>query len=128
VLTDTLNGEDIGTLFVPHEDSIGSRKHWLAYGPRASGTLVVDDGAYRALVESGKSLLPVGLVEVRGMFSQGAVVSLEHPEKGVFARGLAGYSADELLKLRGCRSTDIEAILGYKYLDAVVHRDDLVLL
>jgi glutamate 5-kinase len=128
VLARVLGGQDVGTLFVPEEQSLGSRKHWLAYGARATGELIVDAGACKALRESGRSLLPAGLVEVRGDFGLGALVSLCDTEKNEFARGLVGYSAQDLRKLCGCRSSDIEAILGYKYLDEVVHRDDLVLL
>ncbi len=128
ILGKALSGEDVGTLFVPDGQSIGSRKHWLAYGAKAAGELHVDDGAYLAVTSKGRSLLPAGLVRVQGEFGVGALVSLVHPEKGVFARGLAGYSSEELGKICGCRSSDIEALLGYKYLDEVVHRDDLVLL
>lgn len=128
VLRAALDGEDVGTLFVPHDDSMGSRKHWLAYGGRASGQLVVDEGAYRAIFAEGRSLLPAGLVEVRGNFGLGALITIQSPEKGEFARGLVSYSAQDLRKLCGCRSTDIKARLGYKYIDEIVHRDDLVLI
>ena len=128
VLRKSLTGQDVGTLFVPAAQTIGSRKHWLAYGARAVGELTVDDGAYRALHEQGCSLLPAGLLQVQGNFGLGAMVSLAHPEKGVFARGLASYSADDLRKICGCRTSDIEALLGYKHFDEVVHRDDLVIL
>lgn len=127
-LRETLNAQDIGTLFVPEGQSIGSRKHWLAYGAKAAGQLTVDQGAYRAIGQEGRSLLPAGLVQVNGNFGLGAVVSLATSENGVFARGLASYSADDLRKICGCRTSDIEALLGYKYLDEVVHRSDLVIL
>lgn len=127
VLTSALSGDDVGTLFVPRSETLGSRKHWLAYGAKTAGELVLDAGAHKALLEQGRSLLPAGLLEVRGDFGLGALVALCDAEKGEFARGLVSYSAQELRKLCGCRSGDIEAILGYKYLDEVVHRDDLVL-
>lgn len=128
VLRESLEAQDVGTLFVPAGPTIGSRKHWLAYGAKAVGELTVDDGAYRALHQEGRSLLPAGLLQVQGNFGLGAMVSLAHPEKGVFARGLASYSADDLRKICGCRTSDIEALLGYKHFDEVVHRDDLVIL
>lgn len=127
VLRAALRGEDVGTLFVPQNDIIGSRKHWLAYGGRPSGALVVDAGACRAVASEGKSLLPAGVVEVRGDFGLGALVTLASADKGEFARGLVSYSAQDLRKLCGCRSSEIKARLGYKYIDEVVHRDDLVL-
>jgi glutamate 5-kinase len=128
ILNRILAGDDVGTLFVPESDAIGSRKHWLAYGGKAAGELVVDAGAYKAISEEGRSLLPAGLVDVRGDFGLGALVAVVDADKGEFARGLASYSAQDLRKLCGCRSSDIRAKLGYKHLDEVVHRDDLVLL
>ncbi len=128
VLTKSLRGGDIGTLFVPAPARMTSRKHWLAYGPRPAGQLVVDDGARRAVVEQGKSLLPAGVVEVEGDFGLGDIVGLVDSQGTEFARGLAGYRADDLRRIKGQQSADIEATLGYKYLDEVVHRDDLVLL
>ena len=121
-----LRGDDIGTLFVPAR-RLKSRKHWLAFGPRPAGRLEVDGGARRALIDSGRSLLPAGVVRVLGSFERGDIVALEC-ENHEFARGLVAYSAAELGALAGKQSTDIEAILGYKYLDEVIHRDDLVLL
>lgn len=128
ILLSTLTGQDVGTLFVPKPQSISSRKHWIGFGAKPAGELVVDAGAFDALHKTGGSLLPVGLVEVRGNFDRGALVSLVTAEKAEFARGLVSYGATELRKLCGCRSDEIGAKLGYKYLDEVVHRDDLVLL
>ncbi|HUH01393.1 MAG TPA: glutamate 5-kinase [Kofleriaceae bacterium] len=128
IITETLGGDDVGTVFVPPGPVLKSRKHWLAYSSRPTGTLVVDEGARRALVEQGKSLLPAGLLGVEGDFEQGDLVSIVTAERTEFARGLAGYRADELHRIRGARTADIAASLGYKYLDEVIHRDDLVLL
>jgi glutamate 5-kinase len=128
VITETLGGEDVGTVFVPPGPALSSRKHWLAYSSRPAGAVVVDDGARRALVEQGKSLLPAGILGVEGDFGQGDLVSIITGDRTEFARGLAGYSAKELGLIRGSRTTDIGATLGYKYLDEVIHRDDLVLL
>jgi glutamate 5-kinase len=107
---------------------MSSRKHWIAYGARSAGRLVVDDGAHRALTREGRSLLPAGIVEVEGGFGLGDIVSLVTRQGIEFARGLAGYAAADLKRLKGLQSSDIEATLGYKYLDEVIHRDDLVLL
>jgi glutamate 5-kinase len=127
-LTAALSGADVGTLFVPSRERMSSRKHWIAYGARPTGRIVVDDGARRAIAELGRSLLPAGIVEVVGGFELGDIVSLMGPDGGEFARGLAGYPAGDLRRLKGLQSSDIEATLGYKVLDEVVHRDDLVLL
>ena len=128
VLTRLLDGEDLGTLFIPAAARITSRKHWLAYGARPAGQLIVDDGARRALVDEGRSLLPAGIVEVAGDFDLGAIVSLVDRQGTEFARGLAGYRAADMRLITGTQSADIEAALGYKYLDEAIHRDDLVLL
>ena len=128
VLRDTLAGADLGTLFIPSRERMSSRKHWIAYGARPVGQLVVDEGAYRAVGSKGKSLLPVGIIEVKGTFEQGDIIGLVSEQGIEFARGLAGYSAADLRRLKGLQSADIEATLGYKYLDEVIHRDDLVLL
>ena len=127
-MSETLAGADIGTLFVPSSARISSRKHWIAYGARPSGRVVVDDGAYRAVAERGRSLLPAGIISVEGGFGLGDIVSLVTRQGVEFARGLAGYRAEDLRRLSGLQSADIEATLGYKYLDEVIHRDDLVLL
>jgi glutamate 5-kinase len=128
VLRDALAGEDLGTLFVPSRERMSSRKHWIAYGARPAGRLVVDDGAHRAVARQGKSLLPAGIAEVQGAFEMGDIVALVTHQGLEFARGLAGYGAADLRRLKGLQSTDIESTLGYKYLDEVIHRDDLVLL
>jgi glutamate 5-kinase len=128
VVVETLNGRDLGTLFMPQASRMSSRKHWIAYGGKAVGRLVVDEGARRALVEDGRSLLPAGIVRVEGEFDLGDVVILATEQHGAFARGLAGYRSEDVRRIMGRHSADIETTLGYKYLDAVMHRDDLVLL
>jgi glutamate 5-kinase len=128
VLSAVLGGADIGTLFLPSPGRLASRKHWIAFANRPSGAVVVDDGARVALIDKQKSLLPSGIREVRGRFALGEAVSVIDPQGVEFARGLAGYSSEEVERIRGKRSADIEAVLGYKYLDEVIHRDDLVIL
>ena len=128
VLTRTLAGDDIGTLFTTSEAVMSSRKHWIAYGAKPTARIVVDAGARAALSDRGRSLLPAGVTSVAGEFGLGDIVSLVGADGIEFARGLAGYSARELERIKGLQSADIEATLGYKYLDEVIHRDDLVLL
>ena len=105
-----------------------ARTAWIAHALKPKGTLVVDAGARAALLERKKSLLPSGLREVKGNFSHGDPVDLCDEGGDVFARGLAAYGADELRKLAGKRTSQIEATLGYRGLDEVVHRDDLAVL
>ena len=127
VVERVLAGEPLGTLFVPHVDKLGARKHWIAFTLKPAGAVVVDDGARRALVEGGKSLLPSGVREVRGGFGPGDAITVMDAAGHELARGLASYGADEAARIAGKKSAEIEAILGYKRTDELVHRDDLVL-
>ena len=129
IVSRVLAGEDLGTLFLPAgQRELSSRKHWIAYGAKPAGTLVIDDGARRAVIEHGKSLLPAGIKEVRGEFALGDTVSVISSTGTELARGLIAYPADELRSIAGLQSTQIEARLGYKSIDEAIHRDDLVIL
>jgi glutamate 5-kinase len=123
-----LRGEPVGTVFAPGTERLSSRKGWLAAAARGKGTILVDPGARRALVEQGRSLLPSGVKGVDGHFGVGDPVDIAVDRGRPFARGLAGYAADELRRIAGLKTSEIEGALGYKYLDEVVHRDDLVVL
>ena len=127
VLVEVLGGDDVGTLFVPGRAKLSSRKHWIAYGAKPAGKLVIDDGAARALRDGGKSLLPAGIVSVDGDFELGDTVSIVTRDGAEFARGLAAYGGSDLRKIQGLQSADIEARLGYKSIDEAIHRDDLVI-
>lgn len=120
--------EETGTLILPEENRLASRKHWIAYNLKPSGEIVVDQGAYDALVQKGKSLLPSGLKEVRGSFGVGECVRCLDLQGREFARGLVNYSAQELGQIKGLHTSRIEKVLGYKAYDEIIHRDDLVLL
>ncbi len=128
VIVAALQGEEVGTLFLPSGIGINRRKHWIAYTLRPSGRIIVDDGARNALVKKGKSLLPSGIVRVEGRFERGACVRLCGLDGIEFARGLSDYSSGESTRLAGCKSSEIEGILGYHYGDVIFHRDNLVLL
>jgi glutamate 5-kinase len=125
VLERVLDGEPVGTLIAARR-GIGTRKHWIAFAAPPGGELVVDAGAAEALTRRGKSLLPSGLREVRGAFGPGESVRVLDPEEREVARGLVCYSAEDLRRIAGRKSSEIETILGYKYYDEVIHRDDLV--
>jgi len=116
-----------GTLVLPVADRLARRKHWIAYTLKPGGALVVDEGARRAILGAGRSLLPSGLREVQGSFGVGACVRCLGPDGVEFARGLVSYSAAELDRIKGRHSRDIEGLLGYKVSDEIVHRDDLAL-
>jgi len=119
-------GEPVGTLFLA-SDRLASRKHWLAFTTRTRGALIVDDGAVRALVERGKSLLPAGISSVRGEFGIGDPVSCLDARGVEIARGLAAYSSEATRRIAGLPTRRIDSVLGYSNGGAVIHRDDLVL-
>lgn len=119
---------EIGTLILPEENRLRHRKHWIAYNLKPAGDIVVDTGAYDALVHKKKSLLPSGLKEVRGSFDAGDCVRCLDLDEHEFARGLVSYSAQELNRIKGLHTSNIEKVLGYKAYDEIIHRDDLVLL
>jgi len=123
-----LGGELVGTVFPPDAERLTSRKGWLAAAAKGKGLILVDAGARRALVEQGRSLLPSGVRAVEGQFGVGDPVDVAVEPGRPFARGLAGYGADEVRRIAGLKSAEIEGVLGYKYLDEIVHRNDLVLL
>lgn len=128
IIGQVFSGEDVGTFFLPRSTKLSSRKHWIAFNLQARGTLIVDDGAKKAIVEGGKSLLSSGLVDVKGSFDFGDAVRCVDTRGLEFARGLVNYGADEARKLKGLHSRSIEKVLGYKYYDEIIHRNDLVVL
>jgi len=123
-----LSGEKIGTLFLADRDRLTSRKHWIAYTLSPKGRLTLDAGAVKALLQKGRSLLPSGITEVDGRFEVGDPVSCLDPAGREVARGLVNYHAREIKKILGRKTQEIEKILGYKYYDEVIHRNDLVIL
>ena len=129
VLRRVLEGELVGTYFVPKADRLGARKRWIAFAVPPQGRLTVDAGALEALTQRGKSLLPSGVRDVEGDFASGEVVAVVAEADGKeFARGLVNFDAAELRKLRGAKTREIAERLGYKSFDEVIHRDNLVIL
>jgi glutamate 5-kinase len=120
-------GEPEGTAFVGRQPAVNHRKRWIAFGPKANGVLIVDDGAERALVQMGKSLLPTGVVAVKGDFDEGDLVRIVNHQDLELARGLTNYGREQLEKIKGKKTGEIEAVLGFKSTDEVVHRDNLVI-
>jgi len=115
------------TWFLPSGTPAAARKQWIAGSLRPSGLLVIDEGALRAL-RSGKSLLPAGVVAARGRFERGDTVGVLTPDGVEVARGLVAYSDVDAARIMGHKSSDIEAVLGFRGRDEMIHRDDLVLL
>ena len=115
------------TWFLAAPEGRTARKRWIAGSLSPLGTFSVDAGAARALA-AGKSLLPAGVRAVRGAFNRGDAVVVEGPDGTALARGLSAYASDDAQQIAGHRSDRIEAILGWRGRDEIIHRDDLVLL
>jgi glutamate 5-kinase len=128
MLASLFGNKVVGTLFLPRLEKMDSRKHWIAYTAASRGGIVVDDGGREALVNKGKSLLPGGVVSIEGTFKVGDCVNCLDIRGNVFARGLTKYSSEELERIRGLKTSQIEPVLGHKDYDEVIHRDDLVIL
>ena len=122
-----LAGEDVGTVFVPARRRRPNRTWWLQHATTSRGALVVDAGAVTALTERGKSLLPAGIVEIRGSFAEGDVVDVVGPDVAVVARGLSSYSSTDLPQMLGRSTKEIAAELGAQYEREAIHRDHLAL-
>ncbi len=127
VLKSLFQGKDVGTLFLPRRQKMTSRKCWIAFTLKEKGAIRVDRGAARAICKQGKSLLPIGIIDVKGDFREGDMVCCLDPDGVAFARGLVNYKADDIKKLMGLKTSQIEKRLGHKHYDEVVHRDNLVM-
>jgi glutamate 5-kinase len=125
VIVRVTRGEALGTHFVP-QSNLRARKRWIAYGRNAEGTLVLNDCARAALIEDGSSLLPVGIERVEGDFEAGGLVAVRDT-RGEFARGLSGFSSDELRRIAGLHSSKIAKVLGRSDSVVAIHRDNLII-
>jgi glutamate 5-kinase len=125
-LDDILAGREVGTLFLPAQERIEQRKRWIAFSTREAGVLQVDAGAEVAILRRGKSLLPAGVTGCEGDFEVGDAVVVRSVEGRPIAKGLTNYSADELRKIMGRKTDEVSKLLGYKFYDEVIHRDNLV--
>ncbi len=127
ILNRIFTGKEEGTLFLPRAASLGRRKHWIAFTKSPKGALVIDEGAEKALVSHGKSLLPSGVKEVKGKFSLGSAVLLIREGGEKIAVGMVNYDSGDIGKIVGAKTSEIETRLGFKHDDEVIHRDNLIL-
>ncbi|HBB35248.1 MAG TPA: glutamate 5-kinase [Cyanobacteria bacterium UBA8803] len=123
-----LEGEPLGTQFAPQPRTDNARKRWIAHSLLPTGKIYLDNGAIAAISKAGKSLLAAGITKIEGDFRSSDAVQLCDSNGAEIARGLVNYSSNELLKIRGRKSEEIPAILGYAGAETVVHRDNLVLI
>ncbi|MBI5409875.1 MAG: glutamate 5-kinase [Nitrospirae bacterium] len=123
-----IQGEKAGTYFQPKTRRLSSKKGWIAYGVKSKGAIYLDDGAVNALTTQGKSLLPSGILKIEGDFEVGDYVRCLNKDGEKVAKGLTNYSSKDLELIKGRKTSEIEKVLGYKYSDEVIHRDNLAAL
>jgi len=127
ILLKLFSGQSHGTFFVPKTQKLASRKCWIAFSLKPKGTIVIDDGAARAVLKNGKSLLPSGIVAVKEDFGVGAAVQCQNQRNEILGIGLVNYSAAEIKKIMGLKSNRIQQVLGHKSYDEIIHRDNLAI-
>lgn len=125
ILQQILAGEAVGTLFLPQGQTVRSRKRWIGFAKRPRGTLTLDAGACQALSDKGRSLLAIGISEVKGVFEKGDLVALVGPDGAEFARGLSNYSSTDISRIQGLHTDQIAGVLGHCPYTEVIHRDNL---
>jgi len=121
-------GDFRGTLFLPERNTLNVRKTWIGYISHAKGAVVIDEGAKNALLVKQKSLLPSGVVEIRGEFKKNDTVTIKDAQGNDIAKGITSYSSTELEKIKGKKTSELEKILHRKSADEVIHRNNLVLI
>ncbi|GLS89382.1 glutamate 5-kinase [Psychromonas marina] len=128
VILEAVQNKPVGTRFISEYSRLEARKNWIFAGSRVDGTIVVDQGAEKALVKSGASLLSKGIIGTKKSFLRGYVVLVCNQAGDELARGVVRYKSIDIDKIKGLHSDQIEATLGYEHGTVVIHRDDLVLL
>lgn len=128
ILNNILDGKEVGTFFRGHSQPLQARKHWMAFGTKPNGYVIVDAGAEKVLIDQHKSLLPKGILSIDGSFSEGEVISILNINKEEIAHGITNYNSSDINLIKGIDSCCIEEKLGYKNYDVVVHANNLVLL
>ncbi len=127
VIPQAVGGGEVGTWFVAGDRRMEARRLWIGFALNTHGRVHVDDGARRALVETGRSLLAVGVTRVDGDFRTGDAVEIVGPDGTTLARGLSNYDADDVRRLAGRSTHDAREAFGSAFTREVVHRDDLAL-
>ena len=126
VIESIFSGKEVGTLFWSGKGKIRDRKHWIAHTLKPSGTLTIDEGARKALVERGKSLLPAGLITVKGHFEFGNALTLLDESGKEIGRGLVNYNSRDLERIKGMKTSAVRSMMEESFYKEVIHRDDLV--
>jgi glutamate 5-kinase len=128
VISSILDGKEVGTFVHPRKRGrLTQKDHWMSFVTRPKGRVVVDDGAAEVVINSGKSLLPCGVVSVEGLFRAGDPVEIVGKKGEVIAVGLSNFTAEEVMKVRGAKSTQVSVILNKECDEEVVHRNNMIL-
>lgn len=128
VILQAVRGELTGTRFPALENPLENRKRWIFAGPKPAGMLLIDEGAKKALLENGRSLLPAGITRVEGIFLRGDTVTIRAENGKELARGIVRYSSADLQRIAGRHSDTIVSELGYAYGPVAVHRNDMIII
>ncbi|MEW6606889.1 MAG: glutamate 5-kinase [bacterium] len=128
IIEDILQGKEYGTVFVAKKNKLSSRKRWIMHNLKPMGEIIIDDGAKEAILKRGKSLLPSGVLEIKGEFDEGDALIIRDTQGKELAKGLVNYPETDLFKIKGKQTNQIEEILSYEYGEEVIHRDNLVIL
>ena len=127
ILLKLFSGQKHGTFFIPQKQRLTSRKCWIAYSLKPKGIIKIDDGAEKAILKNGKSLLPSGIIAVNNDFGVGAAVEFQNLRNESLGIGLVNYSSSDIEKIKGLKSNRIKQVLGHKSYDEVIHRDNLAI-
>ncbi len=127
ILINIFDNDYIGTYFVPKKVKRNSRKNWIGHTLQAKGKITIDAGARKAVLSQGKSLLPSGVTRVENYFDVGDPVQFLDEDKKHLGMGLVNYNASDILKIMGCKTSQIKERLGFRSYDEVIHRDNLVI-
>jgi glutamate 5-kinase len=127
ILLDLFAGKEEGTFFIPKKEKLASRKCWIGFNLKPKGALRIDDGAARAVLQQGKSLLPSGIIRVDGEFPMGSAVLVQKENAEDIGVGLVNYGSDDIKKIMGAKTSSIKGRLGEKPYDEVIHRDNLAI-
>ena len=119
---------DTGTRFLPEGKFFNQKERWMVFSAKTKGNIIIDDGAENAILNKGKSLLAAGIVDLDGDFRTGDIVDVKNKKNRILAKGTAEYSAREISKIKGLKSTEIKKIFGNIYDREIIHRDNMVVL
>ena len=127
IITDIFSGKNLGTYFIPKKEKLAHKKRWIAYNLKPKGSLFLDKGAEKAIVVNNKSILAIGITDIKGNFKIGSPVNFCNEKGSQLGVGLVNYSSNDIFLIKGLSSKEIKNRLGYKPYDEVIHRDNLTI-